>query len=290
MKPTRAVVPLAGLGTRLYPMTKAVPKALLPIPGPDGALRPAIEWIVREVVAAGIEEIVLVVSPREGEAIRRYFTDPPALIPSGASGDRIARAWNEIAPLGRRLTYAVQQNPGGFGHAVLQAAEYVGGEPFLLCLGDHLYRSRTAASCSTQVIAAAATHGAGVLGVRRIPERECSAYGVVGVVPEPVSRFVYRLHDLIEKPSPAQAHALRLVDTEPPLVLVIFGIYLLPGSLMSDLAAVAQTWHGELDLSAALRAWFSREGGLALEVQGEFFDVGTADGYKTAFKDFPRPL
>lgn len=99
MKPSRAVIPLAGLASRLYPATKVLPKALLPIPGRDGSLRPAVDWLVREALGSGVDEVVLIVSPRDGDLIRRYFDEQPLKTLKGTGGRRILDAWSELKEL-----------------------------------------------------------------------------------------------------------------------------------------------------------------------------------------------
>lgn len=288
MKPTRAVIPLAGLASRLYPATKVIPKALLPVPGRDGSLRPAVDWIVREAVSSGVGEIVLIVSLRDGELISRYFDEPPAEIPEGASGKRIFDAWNELKPLAKHLRYVYQLEPLGFGDAVLQCRELVGSEPFVLLLGDHLYKSRSDIPCVRQVLDVGVQFGKGVLGVTRRDETEIGKYGVVGVGSIPDRSAIFELTDMQEKPSISQAQtSLRIPGSQKNEYLCIFGIYLLPGHFMDYLRnASTRRMHGELDLSSALRQWIDTDGGFACEVNGDFLDIGTPAGFCDTVKEF----
>ncbi len=290
MKPTRAVIPVAGLASRLYPATKVIPKALLPVPGRDRSLRPAVDWIVREVLDSGVDEVVLIVSPRDGDLIRRYFDQPPEVTLSGASGSRILNAWSELKELSKHLRYVYQLEPGGFGHAVLQAFEAVGSQPFVLLLGDHLYRSSSTVPCLRQVLDIGVQFGKGVLGVSRCCESDFSQRGVVGVRPLPDQQRVFELLDMREKPTVSEARdALCIPGSEPPQYFCLFGIYLLPGQFMEYLhAASLQQNQGELDLSLALRNWIYRDGGLAYEVDGEFLDIGTPTDFGSTFARFPR--
>ncbi len=280
MKPTRAVIPLAGLASRLYPATKVIPKALLPVPGQDGSLRPAVDWIVREALAGGVDEVVLIVSPRDGELIRAYFDEPPAGILEGVSGKRIFDAWNELKPLSEHLRYVYQLEARGFGDAVLQCRQVVGDEPFVLLLGDHLYKSSSTVPCVRQVLDIGAQFGKGVLGVTRRDESEIGQLGVVGVRIMPDRSSVFELTDMREKPSPSDAQAtLRIPGSHMREYFCIFGIYLLPGHFMEYLQTVREQHQGELDLSASLRRWISTDGGLAYEVEGDFLDIGTPRNY-----------
>jgi len=289
VKPTRAVIPLAGLASRLYPATKVLPKALLPIPGRDGSLRPVVDWIVREALTSGVDEVVLIVSPRDGDLIRRYFDEPPQGTLAGAGGHRILHAWSELKELSKHLRYVHQLEPGGFGHAVLQCREVVGDHPFVLLLGDHLYRSRSTVSCVRQVLDMGVQFGLGVLGVSRCCESELSQSGVVGVRSLPDQSRVFELSDMLEKPTVREAHALCIPGSAPPQYFCLFGIYLLPGQFMEYLAAASQQQNqAELDLSAALRSWILRDGGLAYEVDGEFLDIGTPTGFRSTVARFPQ--
>ena len=289
MKPTRAVIPLAGLASRLYPATKVIPKALLPVPGRDGSLRPVVDWIVREALTSGVDEVVLIVSPRDGDLIRRYFDEPPQGTLEGAGGRRILDAWSELKELSKHLRYVYQMEPRGFGHAVLQCREAVGSHPFVLLLGDHLYRSLSTIPCVRQVVDIGVQFGTGVLGISRCSESELSQRGVVGVRSLPNQSKVFELSDMREKPTVQEARSLWIPGSNPPQYFCLFGIYLLPSQFMEYLdAASHQQNQGELDLSAALRSWINRDGGLAYEVEGEFLDIGTPTVFRSTVAHFPE--
>lgn len=288
MKPKYAVIPLAGLATRLYPATKVIPKALLPIPGKDGTVRPVVDWIVREALDSGVEEIILILSPRDGELINRYFTEAPRENLDTVGGKRILNAWNELKGLGDRLRYIYQQEPAGFGDAVLQAKEIVGSETFVLLLGDHLYKSYSSISCIQQVLNVGLEFGKGVLGACRRNESEIHQLGVLGVRPIPNQATIYELTDMREKPSlNAETATLRIPGSQPHQYFCILGIYLLPGKFMEYLEnAKQQQSSGELDLSVALQTWINTDGGFACEVAGVSFDVGTPANFRATVISF----
>ena len=288
VKPKRAVIPLAGLASRLYPATKVFPKALLPVPGRDRSLRPVVDWIVREVLTSGVDEVVLIVSPRDGDLIRRYFDQPPQETLEGAGGRRILHAWSELKDLSKHLHYVHQLEPRGFGHAVLQSRCAVGSDPFVLLLGDHLYRSRSSVPCVRQVLDIGVQFGKGVLGISRCSESEITQRGVVGVRSLPEQSKVFELTDMREKPTAHEARStLCIPGSDPPQYFCLFGIYLLPGHFMEYLdAASKQQQQGELDLSVALQSWILRDRGLAYEVDGEFLDVGTPTGFGSTVARF----
>lgn len=288
VKPTRAVIPLAGLASRLYPATKILPKALLPVPGHDGSLRPAVDWIVREVLDSGVEEIVLIVSPRDGDLIRRYFDEPPERT-SGVSGRRILHAWSELKELAQHLRYVHQLEPGGFGDAVLQARSVVGCQPFVLLLGDHLYRSHSTVPCLRQVLDIGERFDKGVLGISRCSESDVIQRGIVRVCSRSEESRVFELLDMYEKPTRSEVlSTLQIPGSVPQQYFCLFGIYLLPGQFMDELNTASQQRNQEeLDLSTALRSWIYSDGGLAYEVKGEFLDIGTPTGYSSTVSRFP---
>ena len=179
--------------------------------------------------------------------------------------------------------------PRGFGHAVLQSREAVGSHPFVLLLGDHLYRSQSTIPSVRQVVDIGVQFGTGVLGISRCSESELSQRGVVGVR-SPLDRSrVFELTDMREKPTVQEARSLWIPGSNPSQYFCLFGIYLLPSQFMEYLdAASHQQNQGELDLSAALRSWINRDGGLAYEVEGEFLDIGTPSVFRSTVAHFPE--
>jgi len=166
VKPKRAIIPLAGLASSTQPQSPS--QALLPIPGHDGSLRPAVDWIVREVLTSGVDEVVLIVSPRDGDLIRRYFDEPPQGTLAGAGGRRILHAWSELKEFSNTCAMFTSLNPVVLVMQCSNAGKLC-SYPFILLLGDHLYRSRSTVSVR-QVIDTGVQFGKGVLGVSRCCE------------------------------------------------------------------------------------------------------------------------
>src|SRR5579871_4067249 len=196
MKVSRAVIVAAGLGTRMLPASKAIPKELLPIVD-----RPAIQMVVEEAVAAGIRDIIVVISPGRTLAVDHF---QPArelehyLAARGKSETLAAmRAINSMASV-----RAVEQaQPLGLGHAVLQARAAVGAEPFAVMLPDDLFDS--AQPCLAQMIAAAERLDAPVIALQKVAKAEVSKYGIV--TGQQTDKRVYRLTGMVEKPAPEKA-------------------------------------------------------------------------------------
>lgn len=150
MKPIeKAIIPIAGYGTRLFPATKAIPKALFPIVDLDGIAKPIIQLIIEEALRAGVDEVCLVAQPQQVEPIAGYFSrDVADAIREKAE---LAAQAERLGEIGRRLHFAIQAEPEGFGHAIYCARDFAAGEPVMILLGDHLYISESDVSCAKQL-------------------------------------------------------------------------------------------------------------------------------------------
>jgi len=247
----KAVIPAAGHGTRFLPVTRAVPKEMLPV----GA-KPAVQLIVEEALAAGAEEVVLVVSP-EKELIRRYF-----------EGDGV------LAP---RIRWAVQTEQRGLGHAVLQAAPLLAGEkePVLVLLGDALVAGEPPSAAMAAI--SRANGGASVVGLEEVPLERVSRYGIVkGDLCEGGDGRVYRLSDLVEKPAPDKA----------PSRLAIAGRYLLSPAIFGLLATQVPGAGGEIQLTDSIRRLLAEAPVFGYRYPGRRHDIGNPAGYLECLNGF----
>ena len=252
-----AIIPAAGKGTRFLPATRVIPKEMLPI----GA-KPAIHCIVEEALAAGADDIVLVIS-EEKEIIRRYF-----------DGDET---------LAGKVRYVYQREQRGLGHAVLQAAEGVTGTALVL-LGDALV---TGPNPSREMVAISkANGGASVIGLERVPPERVSRYGIVAfekivdvsqpstLNPQP-STFA-RIIDLVEKPTIEEA----------PSDLAIAGRYLLSADIFGLLATQTPGHGGEIQLTDAIRRLLATQAVFGYVYPGKRQDIGNPQGYLKALEAF----
>ena len=159
-KVRKAVIPAAGFGTRLFPATKATKKELFPVIDRDGIAKPAILLIVEEALNAGIEEVIIIVQEDDLDDFKSFFNEQISI----ENYNKLPRHFQDYArrllEIGRHVTFVTQTAQEGFGHAVYCAREAIGDEPFLLMLGDHLYRSNTDRSCAQQLLDAYQQHGA----------------------------------------------------------------------------------------------------------------------------------
>ena len=246
----KALIPAAGHGTRFLPVTRVVPKEMLPI----GA-KPAIQLIVEEALEAGADEVVIVTSP-EKEIIRHYFDGDPALA--------------------SRIRWAYQMEQKGLGHAVLQAADMLKDErePVLVLLGDALVAGETP---SVAMAAISSAHGgASVVGLEEVPLERVSRYGIVKGIADEGDEKVLKLTDLVEKPSPEVA----------PSRLAIAGRYLLDPAIFNLLASQTPGVGGEIQLTDAIRRLLSEKPVYGYRYPGTRHDIGNPAGYLKALQAF----
>ena len=264
MQVKSAVIPAAGAGTRFLPVTKAVPKELLPIGD-----RPAIQLIIDEALGAGIEHIV-VVSSRSKPSIERYFERDDELIEMLRAKGKDATA-ERLAAIGRdwRVTIAYQDNPRGLGHAVGCGRDAVGEEPFAVLLPDELMGD---SSLLAQMVDVCLKTGGSVVGAKRVPADEVSAYGVLDPTGPIGDDGVVPVRDLVEKPAAADA----------PSDLIIIGRYVLTPDVFDEIADLRPGAGGELQLTDALRAQASRAPFHGVVGSVERYDTGNPVGFLQA--------
>ncbi len=284
----KCVIPIAGYGTRLYPATKAVWKPLFPMLDRDGNVRPMIHLILREAIAAGIEQICLVTQPEQIASVRAYFEEPPPL--ALASNEKIAEQFEEIRLLGERIHYVIQSAQEGFGHAVYCAREFVGEDSFLLMLGDHIYTSHEERCCARQLLDVFASRKCSVTGVTRAPESELSGFGAVHG--EAIGDGMWRLDLLREKPDPefARKH-LRVPGIPEGMYLCNFGLDVLtPGifEILEYQISHGLRSHGEIQLRDAMARLIEEDGMIAWQVRGERHDIGIPEEWLKTIAIFAR--
>ena len=277
MKPIqKAVIPIAGYGTRLFPATKAVPKALFPIIAHDGIAKPVIQLIIEEALSAGVEEVCIVAQPQQVAPITDYF--------SGTVADAIlekaelAAQADRLAEIGQRLHFAIQENPEGFGHAIYCAKDFAAGEPVMILLGDHLYISESETSCPKQLVDVYSQVGLSVTSLDLCHESELSLNGIVHGSPCAESPRLYTLQQISEKPTAefAQKH-LRVEGVPAQQYLCNFGIDLLTPLLFDILDYNYRhriVTHGEIQLRDAMSEMIKQEGMSGYRVAGQRYDTG----------------
>ena len=253
-----AVIPAAGYGTRFLPLTKAIPKEMLPLVD-----RPVIQYAVDEAVAAGIDRIVLVTSEGK-DAMESYFSVLPALEETLAQRNSPKLA--EVQRVSRMATIemVIQDQPLGLGHAVLCAKEAVGDEPFIVYLPDEIFRGTPTAT--QQMLAAFDELGTSVIGVKNVALDDVERYGVVAG--ERVSDHTLRLTRTVEKPKKDVA----------PSTLAIFGPYIFTPAIFACLESITSGAIGELQLTDGIDLLAQREAVHAQTLDVRRYDAGTPLG------------
>lgn len=256
MRPTKAVIPAAGLGTRLLPATKVQPKAMLPVID-----KPAIQYVVEEAIASGVDDLVIVTG-RGKRSLEDHFDRNFELEAHLAKGKK-ERELKEMVALGEladKITYIRQSEARGLGHAIWCARKHIGREPFAVLLGDDVVFSEK--PCTKQLLDVYEKENASVIAVEEIRPEEAPSYGVI--------RFskhegrVFPIDDLVEKPTPEKA----------PSNLGILGRYVLTPAIFDALKQTAPGVGGEIQLTDALRVLRKKEPLLAYKFIGKRYDLG----------------
>jgi UTP-glucose-1-phosphate uridylyltransferase/mevalonate kinase len=278
----KAVIPAAGFGTRLFPATKATKKELFPIVDRDGIAKPAILVIVEEALDAGIEEVIIVVQKNDLDDFRFLFNEQISIENYNKLPPQSQEYSRRLLEMGRHVTFVIQTAQEGFGHAVYCAREAVGDEPFLLMLGDHIYRSGSETTCAGQLLEAYQRHGQSLVGMRRTPEDQIGSFGTVtGVWLEGES--LLSISAFAEKPTPDYARTnLRVPGFPEGEYLTLFGQYIVKPKLFDFLKEHIENnvrEHGEFQLTSTLDRLRQEDGFMGLVMDGKRFDIGRPEEY-----------
>jgi len=267
MQIRKAVIPAAGMGTRFLPITKSVPKELLPILD-----KPMLQYVVEEAAEAGIEQVIIVTAPGK-ESIASYFQPQPALeqhlSDTGATEllEKVRHASNLA-----QVSYVVQEEALGLGHAVLTARDAVGNEPFVVVLPDDIIAH--APGALSQMLEVAQRFGPGVVAVEPVPWEVVHNYGVVEG--SPVEERLQRIHRLVEKPQRQEARSN----------LAIVGRYVLPPEIFDCLERTPRGAKDEIQLTDALVLLLQSHQLYAYEFKGTRYDGGSPLGLLRASLEF----
>jgi len=261
MRPVRkAVFPVAGLGTRFLPATKAMPKEMLPVVD-----KPLIQYAVEEAVAAGITDLIFITG-RHKRAIEDHFDSTPELeaeLSTKGKEELLARVQN-ILPSHVNCMYIRQSAPLGLGHAVLSAAPAVGDEPFAVLLADDLIDADR--PVLGQLIEAALRYNGSVVGVQEVPAEDTSKYGIVDSTP--VDERTERINHIVEKPDPASA----------PSRLGVVGRYVLDPAIFAHLRHTQAGAGNEIQLTDGIAALLREQPVFAYRYEGTRYDCGSKSG------------
>jgi UTP--glucose-1-phosphate uridylyltransferase len=260
----KAVFPVAGLGTRFLPVTKASPKEMLPIVD-----KPLIQYAVEEAAAAGITEMIFVTG-RNKRTIEDHFDKAYELEAELASHGKVKllREIQTLLPDNLHYSYIRQSEMLGLGHAVLCARPLVGDEPFAVVLADDLIDADV--PVLRQMIELYDQHASAVIGVQNVPLEQTAQYGIVR--PQSMGVRIHRVADIVEKPQPEAA----------PSTLGVVGRYIFNPEIFDFLENVTPGTGGEIQLTDAIAAMLATHPTLAYEFKGRRYDCGSKLGYLEA--------
>ena len=289
----KAVIPAAGFGTRLFPASKATKKELFPIIDRDGIAKPAILLIVEEALNAGIEEIIIIVQENDLEAFQSFFNIQVTIENFNKLPPKSKEYAQRLLEIGRHIKFVIQDTQQGFGHAVYRAHELVGNEPFLLMLGDHIYRSDGEHSCASQLINTFNKYGVSVLGVRNTPEDMIANFGTIaGEWLEDKEGQILNITNFVEKPTIEFAQNNLLIENLPGgYYLTVFGQYIIKPQIFDYLEEHIQQnvrEHGEIQLTSALDRLRKEDGFLGLVINGQRYDIGLPEYYLETLERFSK--
>ena len=293
----KAIIPVAGFGTRLYPATRSLKKDFFPIPCSDGMVRPVILILLEELVRSGIEEICLVLGSEEE---RIQYTD---FFERQLSDDHLSKLnkeaqeyENRILDIGKRLHYVYQHEKRGFGHAVYQAAHFANNEPVLLLLGDTLYRSQSNKPCALQIIEQYERYNQLMVSIHPIPLADVSHYGILSGVWEDKEHTVLNVSVMNEKPKASYAEeflGVRNASGEREYYSV-FGQYILTPEVFAQLEADIQKADAEddhsreIELTAALEAVRQKSGMMGVRLKGTMYDMGNPAALRRCVQQYSK--
>jgi UTP--glucose-1-phosphate uridylyltransferase len=263
----KAVIPAAGLGTRFLPATKAIPKEMLPIVD-----RPTIQYIVEEVVASGIED-VLIITGRSKGSIEEHF-DRAVELENNLEKNNKEELLEEIKKISKMINIHTvrQKDPLGLGHAIYCAKSFVGDEPFAVLLGDDIVDSKK--PCLKQMLDVFEEYNSTILGVQTVEWEKVNKYGIVSG--GKIKDRIYRVDDLVEKPDKDNA----------PTNIAILGRYILTPKIFNMLESTKAGVGGEIQLTDGLRELCNFEEIYAYIFQGRRYDVGSKLGFLEATVDY----
>lgn len=263
----KAVIPVAGLGTRFLPATKAMPKEMLPLID-----RPIIQYVVEEAIQSGIEDIILITG-RGKRAIEDYFDDAPELeMHLKNSGKHVELTKiQEISSL-VDIHYVRQKEPLGLGDAVLRSEKHIGNEPFAVLLGDDIIVN--CKPCTKQLIEVYNRYRSSVIAVETVPSDKISSYGIIDG--RKIDDSLFSLENIIEKPRPVDA----------PSSIGAIGRYIFTPELFDSLKQTGKGVGGEIQLTDAIKHLSLSQNVYAYSFFGKRYDTGDKIGYLKAIIDF----
>ena len=259
---TQAIIPLAGLGTRLLPLSSVIPKELLPING-----KPNLEYIMDECIEAGIKQFIFVV-PKNRPSIKKYFFNDnfyKKIIKKKKNDKRLKKVFKRIKKYQKMIKFVYQNKPEGTGDAVLKCKKYLKGTHFLMLLADDLIVKK---NCSKEMITLHKRTKGSVIATKRVDRKTVSRWGILGFKNRSNNYFL--INEVIEKPKLSEA----------PSNYAIIGRYILPKKILSVLKNQGRGKGGEIHITDAIKTLVERNEKFYGNIfRGKYIDCGTLQGF-----------
>ena len=267
----QAIIPLAGLGTRLLPLTSVFAKELLPING-----KPGLEYIIEECIEAGIEEIIFIISKKK-EMIKKYFYNDKFYkdIINKKKDLRIFEEYKKILNYRKKIKFVYQNKPKGTGDAVLKTKKLIKDKYFLMLLPDDLIIKK---NCSISMIKSHKIHKASVMASMSVNRKNVSRWGIFNLDTK-LNKTDYLIKQVVEKPTVKKA----------PSNKAVIGRYILPKSIFSKLSKMRTGTGGEIHITDAIQSLINEnEKFIAHNFLGKYLDCGTLKGYINSSKEISK--
>ena len=286
----KAVIPVAGFGTRLYPTTRAIKKEFMPVIDSDGLVKPVILILLEQLYDSGIDEICLIVGGKDDiEAYKRCFQTPLSEEHLKKLPTKMQEYEKKILDIGKIISFRVQTEKKGFGHAVLQSKDFCSDEPVLLLLGDTIYHSESQKTCSIQLIEAYEQLNMPIVSIHKIPVEQVVHYGVLSGTWENKDETILRVTKFTEKPSVEYAEDYLGVEgkNKEKSYFSVFGQYIITPEVFIELEdniinnRILEK-NGEFGLTNVLASLIDTYGLSGVLLNGEMFDIGNAEAFKNA--------
>ena len=288
----KAIIPVAGFGTRLYPATRALKKDFFPIPDKDGTVKPVILILLEELLKSGIEEVCLVLGSKEERLLYRdFFENPLSDEHLRKLNPEMQEYENRILAIGKKLRYVYQKEKRGFGHAVYQAVDFANNEPVLLMLGDTLYRSDTGKPCALQLIEKYEQYNKLMVAIHAIELKDVSHYGILSGTWEDKNETELNISKMTEKPKASYAEEFLGVKCKDgqKKYMSVFGQYILTPEVFEQLHQDIVNSNDptkEIELTSALDKVREQDGMMGVQLQGRMYDMGNYNAFRHCVNDY----
>ena len=282
----KAIIPVAGNGTRMFPITKSIKKAFLPIIDEDGIIKPVILCLLEEVINAGIEEVYLVIDEEDQVEYDNLFNKPLSAEFTSKLSEEMLNYESRILNIGKKIKYVYQKEKLGLGHAVSLCRKYVNNDPILLVLGDQLYKTTSIKNCTEQIIDSFEKTGMLTVSVCEVNKEDVTKYGILSGNIQDGNNYFF-VDKMVEKPDEKTAEENYYTKYyNQKKYFAVFGEYIITDEVFNILDEHIKNdirEKGEFQLTSALDEVRAFNGMVAFIPDGKMLDVGSVKSYKNTF-------